>query len=105
MIRLRHRIPRFRPRGASVQAMTVGAVATALAFAMPALARAEGGIPAGSQSVSYQRDIRPILADKCFKCHGPDAGERKGKLRLDNATGTRKAGRVGQRCHRARKAR
>ena len=29
------------------------------------------------KSVSFTRDIRPILADKCFKCHGPDAGERK----------------------------
>jgi hypothetical protein len=34
---------------------------------------------------SFSRDIRPILADKCFKCHGPDAKKRKGKLRLDNA--------------------
>ena len=85
--------------------MTVGAVATALAFTMPALARAEGGIPAGSKSVSFHRDIRPILADKCFKCHGPDAGERKGKLRLDNARDARGAGRVGERGDRARQAR
>ena len=34
--------------------------------------------------IDFNRDIRPILADKCFKCHGPDARERKGKLRLDN---------------------
>ena len=57
------------------------AIAGATAFA----ARAEAGAPARSKSVSFNRDIRPILADKCFKCHGPDAGERKGKLRLDNA--------------------
>ncbi len=38
----------------------------------------------GSAKVSFNRDIRPILADKCFKCHGPDAKQRKAKLRLDN---------------------
>ncbi len=38
----------------------------------------------GSAKLSFSRDIRPILADKCFKCHGPDAKQRKGKLRLDN---------------------
>lgn len=33
--------------------------------------------------LSYNRDIRPLLADNCFACHGPDAGKRKAKLRLD----------------------
>src|SRR5687768_16152686 len=32
---------------------------------------------------SYQRDIRPILAGKCFSCHGRDAEHREGGLRLD----------------------
>jgi hypothetical protein len=39
----------------------------------------------GAEKTIFGRDIRPILADKCFKCHGPDAGQRKAKLRLDNA--------------------
>ncbi|MCC6235204.1 MAG: PSD1 domain-containing protein [Verrucomicrobiales bacterium] len=33
--------------------------------------------------VRYNRDVRPLLSDHCFRCHGPDARERKGKLRLD----------------------
>jgi Protein of unknown function (DUF1553)/Protein of unknown function (DUF1549)/Planctomycete cytochrome C len=37
------------------------------------------------ETVSYNFHIRPILSDKCYKCHGPDAGHRKAGLRLDIA--------------------
>lgn len=47
----------------------------------PGLARAE---PSDRDAIVYNRDIRPILSDNCFYCHGPDKNKRKGKFRLDD---------------------
>src|SRR5438045_776053 len=37
----------------------------------------------GDDKLQYNRDIRPILAENCFACHGPDSAARKAGLRLD----------------------
>ncbi len=49
-------------------------------------------LSAADKAVDFNRDIRPILSDKCYFCHGPDANKRKGDLRLDDRAAALKAG-------------
>lgn len=63
---------------AAFKCLAFGCSATLLL--MPSLAQAENPI-------DFNRQIRPILSDNCFKCHGPDEAERKSGLRVDTPEG------------------
>jgi mono/diheme cytochrome c family protein len=47
------------------------------------LVTAVAGVAAEDSLVQYNRDVRPILADRCFRCHGPDGAAREAELSLD----------------------
>ena len=60
-----------------------------LALAIPFSAHA-------AEKISFNRDIRPILSENCFYCHGPDAQKQKAELRLDLRDAALKGGESGK---------
>ncbi|HEY8749052.1 MAG TPA: PSD1 and planctomycete cytochrome C domain-containing protein [Tepidisphaeraceae bacterium] len=67
--------------GRSARALTLISIVAVVVFGTCATFSSAADTPA---KLGYNRDIRPLLSDNCFACHGPDKNKRKAKLRLDD---------------------
>ena len=63
-------------------------------MALVLVAACAGVASASDAKVEYNRDIRPILSENCFACHGPDSAARKADLRLDQREAAVEAGAI-----------
>src|SRR5437773_6690798 len=59
----------------------------ALVLSVPSLCTAGAKTTTRKSTIDYNRDVRPILSENCYACHGPDSEKRKAGLRLDRQEG------------------
>jgi Protein of unknown function (DUF1553)/Protein of unknown function (DUF1549)/Planctomycete cytochrome C len=67
----------------SIASVLVLQVILAATFLSAAAGNAAAKDTAAKDAVSFNRDVRPLLSDRCFACHGPHAAKREAKLQLD----------------------
>src|SRR3954447_17543293 len=66
-----------------------------LSFAVAASLALAAQSPPAQKPVDFQREIRPVLSENCFQCHGPDATARMAGLRLDLKDAAMQSGKNG----------
>jgi hypothetical protein len=71
------------------------ATVAALTIAPPVAARAADAVPTAAQADFFEKRIRPLLVDACFRCHSAEADAVKGGLRLDSRAALLKGGETG----------
>jgi hypothetical protein len=84
-------MPPIRPRSATtLLAIALTGLMGAAGLGHATSSRAAAAAAASPARVDFNSQIRPLLSDRCFRCHGPDSAKRKAELRLDRREGVLK---------------
>ncbi|HEX7376750.1 MAG TPA: DUF1549 domain-containing protein, partial [Pirellulales bacterium] len=81
---------RYQPEGTFTISQSGNSMVSALLLMLTSFS----GASFAAEPLQYNRDVRPILADNCFACHGPDSAARKADLRLDGREAAIEAGAI-----------